>query len=199
MTDILKNLKPAKRYAKALMELSSGENSAEICKNLEFILNIINENPEFCAFLNNPVIKKDDKTAVLSEIFSKISDDTKALQTNDKTQDANTQTLNFLNLLIENNRINILPDVIKCLQDDINESKNAIKAGITSVIELNDEEKNRLLEKLRQKTNMEILPDFSIDKDILGGIIIKINDTVIDLSVKKRIENLKTLKDKYER
>ena len=102
-------------------------------------------------------------------------------------------------MLIENNRFIILPEIVKCLQDDINESKNALRASITSVIELSENEKFALLDKLKQKTGKEILPEFSIDKNILGGIVIKINDTVIDLSVKKRIENLKTLKDRYER
>jgi len=180
----IKNLKPAKRYAKALMELAVGIDNVNIYQDLEFILNTVNENIELDAFLNNPVVKKSDKTAVLSEIFS------------NKIQNC---VLNFLSLLVENNRLNILSDVVKCLQDNINESKNAIKADITSVMELDENQKNAILSKLKQKINMEILPDFKINKDILGGIIIKINDTVIDLSLKKKIENLKNLKDKYER
>ncbi len=188
---ILKNLKPAKRYALALMETAESFDVQEIYDVMQFILNTINQNEELYTFLNSPVIKKEDKTAVLSEIFSKI-----CMQTKTPLQNC---VLNFLNLLIENNRFIILPEIVKCLQDDINESKNALRASITSVIELSENEKFALLDKLKQKTGKEILPEFSIDKNILGGIVIKINDTVIDLSVKKRIENLKTLKDRYER
>ena len=53
------------------------------------------------------------------------------------------------------------------------------------------EQKKKLVENLQNKIKAEITPEFRLDEAILGGLVIKINDTVIDLSIKKKIENLK--------
>lgn len=100
-------------------------------------------------------------------------------------------TVNFLSLLAENNRLNILDDILFSFKDDINKLQNIVPAVITSVIELDLEQKKKLVEKLQNKIKAEITPEFRLDKAILGGLVIKINDTVIDLSIKKKIENLK--------
>ena len=91
----------------------------------------------------------------------------------------------------ENNRLNILDDILFSFKDDINKLQNIVPAVITSVIELDLEQKKKLVENLQNKIKAEITPEFRLDEAILGGLVIKINDTVIDLSIKKKIENLK--------
>ena len=99
--------------------------------------------------------------------------------------------LNFLFLLVENNRVSILNDVLLCFKQDIDKVQNVLRADIFSAVELNSDEREALISKLKIKAKMEVLADFRVDETLLGGIVIKINDTVIDLSLKKRLKNLK--------
>ena len=183
---VYKNLKPAKMYSKALVELiqdcfKNDGNKFKECANkasgeLEFIVKTIQGNSELQNFILNPVISKGDKKDVLNEIFK---------------DSVSERILNFVILLCDNNRLDILSDILSSFKDDINKLQNILPVEITSVIELNAGQKKELIEKLQNKIRAEITPEFRIDETILGGLIIKINDTVVDLSIKKRIENLK--------
>ncbi len=171
-----KNLKPAKRYAKALLELSHSELPADkIYQDIKFSADTIMQNAELQSFLANPVVSKEDKKDVLQKIF------------NGKIDAA---VLNFLFLLNENSRLEILDDICLSFKELLDEEKNILNVFVTSAIELNEGQKSALKTKLENKFNKAINPEYAINADILGGLILKINDTVIDLSIKKRIENL---------
>jgi len=173
----IKNLKPAKRYAEALIESSNGNLSIDkIYEDLSLILNTVNENEDLKNFLNFPPVSKADKKDVLSKIFS------------DKVD---KPILNFLFLLNENSRLNILDDIFYVFKEFSDDKKNIQKAFITSAYPLNEAQKEKLIIKLQEKTGKIIEPEFGLEGGLIGGFIIKINDTVIDLSLKKRIENLK--------
>ena len=186
MTALFKNLKPAKRYSKALLELlqdsavKDGADFKEASKKMydefEFVVKTVRENSELQNFILNPVVSYGDKKDVMSQIF---------------TGKVSSLTVNFLSLLAENNRLNILDDILFSFKDDINKLQNIVPAVITSVIELDLEQKKKLVENLQNKIKAEITPEFRLDEAILGGLVIKINDSVIDLSIKKKIENLK--------
>jgi len=180
-----KNLKPARRYSKALIELVqanegfNAEYGLKLKEELEFAAKTLNENAEFKNFIQNPVISKADKKDVLNKIFGgRVSE----------------HILHFLFLLTENNRINMLQDIVLSFSEDTDKLQNIVRAKVASAVELNDVQKNALLEKLQAKARVKIVPEYETDEAVLGGIIIKINDTVIDLSIKKKIENLKYLK-----
>lgn len=182
MVNVLhKNLKPAKRYSKALMEMLSDrkndtEFAAKFQEEFEFVVKTVEENLELKNFISNPVISCGDKKDVLGQIFK---------------GNVSAEILNFLFLLSENSRLDILPDILASFREEIDKLQNILRAKVTSAIELDDAQKSALTEKLRSKTGADIEPEYNIDSSILGGIIIKIKDTVIDLSIKKKIENLK--------
>ena len=64
-------------------------------------------------------------------------------------------------------------------------------AKVTSATELTEEEKNALYEKLKKMSQKEIVIDYHLDKDILGGMIIEMDGKVIDASVKSRLKEVK--------
>ncbi len=177
-----KNLKPAKRYSKALIELVSAradfniEFALKLQEELNFVVKTVEENLELKNFILNPVISKADKKDVLKEVFK---------------ESLSSDMLNFFFLLTENSRLDILPEILASFKEDIDTLQNIVRARVTSAIELDNAQKEALGEKLKTKTGVRVEPEYVIDNSILGGIIIKIKDTVIDLSIKKRIENLK--------
>lgn len=168
-----KNLKPAKRYASALLAL---ENFDTIKDDLAVVCSLIFENKEFTGFFEHPVISIPDKKDTLKEIFEgKI----------------NPEVLNLLYVLLDNNRFNILPSIYQVCIKEFQKRQNIIKATVTSVIELSVRQKEQLNDKLNKKLNKEVILDFNFDKKIIAGLVIKIEDNVIDLSLKSKFDKLK--------
>lgn len=171
----IKNLKTAKRYAQALLETSK-DNIDEINQNMDEIYNLINENSDFKMFFSHPEVSLKDKKEILEEIFlNKI----------------NKNTLNFLNVLLDENRFNIFNTIYDVFKKDTQILKNQQTVTVTSAVDLNEDEKERIKQKLFEKTNKEIILTCETNEDILGGLVIKINDKVIDLSLKTKFDNLK--------
>ena len=72
-----------------------------------------------------------------------------------------------------------------------NKLKNIVKPSIISAIELSEEQKSRIVEKLKTKLNKEIEPEYTVNADIIGGLIVEIEDRTIDCSIKSKFENMK--------
>lgn len=173
---VLKNIKPAKRYSKALIEASKESGDLDVVKNeLEDVVNTLKNNPDLKEFINSPVVSKTDKIEVIKEIF----------------ENKNTHIMNFLYTLIESNRFLLINEIYENYKNELNKINNILNVSITSVIELDNDLKSKLTAKLEEKINKKIVPHFYQNDEIIGGLIIKIEDTVIDLSVKSKIENLK--------
>lgn len=171
-----KNLKTAKRYAKALIELQSEElNLDKIFQDITFASDTISSNLELKNFVSAPSISKQDKKDVIEKIFKDRID---------------ARILNFLFLLNENLRLEILEDICFSFKEFFDEKRNIVNASVICAIEPDNEQKEVLRAKLQDKLQKTVNLEFMLDSSIIGGLIIKINDTVIDLSLKKRIENL---------
>ena len=173
----IKHLKAARKYAGALFQ-TAFENfkSEKIYNEIVFVTETINTNPQLKDVLENPAVMLSDKQDIISKIFS---------------VHVEKITLDFLLLLLENSRINCLNSILEHLTGLMNKIKNIIRPVIISAAELNDEQKKRIISKLEDKLDKKVLPDYLIDTDIIGGIIIKIDDKTIDCSIKGRFDNMK--------
>lgn len=169
----LKNVKPAKRYAQALFETMQDKNFDEILFEFEKVVEIINNNEDFKSFLSNPVISNDDKKKTAEECFQNFSSEVK----------------NFLFILIDEKRINCLDEIKAFLKDKINDKNNLVNANITLAFDVNDEIKNQIIQRLKNKLQKDVNANFVVNPNIIGGLKIQVKDTVIDLSINKRLEN----------
>lgn len=98
---------------------------------------------------------------------------------------------NFLKLLKKKNDIKLLKKIFKNLKT-INEEKNQFKTvKIKSAFELNQNFQKQLTENLEKKLKREVRLEITIDKNILGGIIIQIDDKIYDGSLKNKIKKLR--------
>lgn len=171
----IKNLKIAKRYANALIE-SSKNSIDETLSALKEVNDVFNSNEEFKMFFKHPSVSLKDKKDTIYEIFS---------------SKINQTTLDFLNVLLDENRFCVLNTIYKVFQKEVQNLKNQQDVVVSSVIELSDEQKEKIIQKLSAKLNKEIILTCALQEDILGGLIIKINDKVIDLSLKTKFDSLR--------
>ena len=173
----IKNLKAAKKYSNALFQSAMDLNIIDrVYNDIIFIAETIDTNEQLKNVLLNPVVSVSDKKDIVQKLFSihieKI-------------------TLNFMYLLIENNRLECLNEIINCYNQLSNNFNNVITPVIISAIELNEEQKNRIISKLEGKTNKRVIPEYVLKSEIIGGIIIEMGDKTIDLSIKTKFENMR--------
>lgn len=170
-----KNETIAKRYSRALIE-SAGSEVDAIRNDLGLINETINSSSDLKNVILNPTFNEEKVEEIIGDIFSsKISE----------------KTLNFLKMLIKAHRMDIFEDITYWYCEFDDELKNKLKVSVTSAIDLNDETKERLKHKLEAKFKKTILLNYAVDESIIGGLIIKANDKIIDGSIKSKYERLK--------
>ncbi|OQY09575.1 MAG: ATP synthase F1 subunit delta [Fusobacteriia bacterium 4572_132] len=166
------------RYAKALYEIAEEkENVMELYKDLKAVLDVYTENEEFSNFINHPELTKNDRKKMLFRTFK---------------ENVNEESLMFLNYLIDKERLIYLDSISKEYLKIYYTKNNIIEVDATFSIEPNEGQKSRLKEKLKKMTSKEINLNVEIDKTILGGGILKIGDKIIDGSLKRQFEMLRT-------
>lgn len=171
-----KNETIAKRYSRALIE-SVGDEVDVVRNDLGLINETIKLSSDLRNVILNPTFNEEKVEEIIVEIFaSKISD----------------KTLNFLKMLIKVRRMDVFEDIVYWYCEFDDELKNKLKISIISAIVLNDETKDRLKQKLADKFKKTILLNYTIDESIIGGLIIKTSDKIIDGSIKSRYERLKS-------
>lgn len=173
----VKNIKAAKRYSSAIFKSAVDFDVLDkVYNDLLFAKETINLNPQLKEFLLNPVISKLDKKDVLTKLFS---------QHIDKT------TKDFLFVLTDNGRLDILTEVLNQFVRKYNDKNNIVKPQIISAVDLDEKQKSKLIEKLEKKLQKRVIPEYLVDKDIMGGLIVEIDDKTIDCSLKTKFYNMK--------
>ena len=169
----------AKRWTKALMELAlenDGISKEDILDDLKEINFIISESKDLSEVFANPSISQEEKQVVLEKIFK-----TRLMPI----------VYDFLITLNSKNRLGIIDAIVEEFRKELEEFKNIKRVEITSAIELDEGKKNYIKEQLAQKLQKEIYPTWNVDSGIIGGLVFNIDETVIDNSIKHRLENLK--------
>jgi len=165
-----------KRYAEAFMGYTQEVTVGRVIQDLRNLKrNILEKNPEFLAFLSSFEITSVEKCDFLEKVIG---------------EDFLLQTKQFLRLLLEKKRIDKLPDIIDFLTLKYlhpGQKKVLLKTSYFLNDELIEEIENCLEEKFHQKFKFYI----NLDASLLGGIQVIIGNTVIDGSVKRRLEDLR--------
>lgn len=171
------NSKAARRYSIALYDAASEKGQLDALTN-DFVksLELINTNKDLELFFESPVVSRMKKTAVVKDIFGgKVSD----------------LTMTFLNLLISRGRESLTKDIFEDFINLKKEKEGIVDVTVKTSVGLSDDEKKNMKEKIESFTKKKSNMNFEIDKDIIGGFVAKINDTVLDASLKRQLEKLK--------
>lgn len=170
------NRKAARRYTKALYSTALQAKKLEVVeRDLSDIKKSVINSRELFLFLNSPIIESGRKLEIFKNIFKNKIDDL---------------TLKFLEIIFGNKRENILIDIADDFVDLLNIERKIIPAEIKTFFELKDKEKDIITDKLKTYTGKEIKATFKVDKNIKGGFVAKIKDTIIDASIKRQLELL---------
>ena len=163
-----------RRYSKAIFDIAEEKNQVkEIYELLNSAMVLYRTDKEFKNFIRNPLISNEEKKLVLNEIFGK----------------DNRDNLNILLYILDKGRINCIKYIVAEYLKIYYRKNRILDVRAAFTKELTDEQKKKLIDKLSQKTGKEINLEIKIDKDILGGGIIKIGDKIIDGSIRRELDN----------
>ena len=172
----MKGYKVASRYAQSLLELSQEKKVVDaVLADMNAFIEVANENSDFTAFLNSPVIKADKKQAVINKVFSSFQEVSKK----------------FVQLLTKNRREMLLPLIAEEFIAKVKEVRGIIPVTLTSAKKLDDSVKKAILDKLNKAVKGDIELNEKVDEELIGGFVVRMGDTRIDASVSHQLSELK--------
>ena len=170
----------AKRYSQALFEIAEEEKNYEkYFEDLGKFSAVLEKNENLREFLFNPVFERDDKKAVIGEVLQRISLD--------------EISVNFLKLLVDKGRINILEDVVNAYQQLMDQALNKVRVNVKTAFPLSDDLVAKIKMIMEGLTKKQVEMVVEEDLTLLGGIVVKIGDTLYDGSVKAQLAKIKEL------
>lgn len=167
----------AGRYAEALIDISLEEKTADQTKNELARFADIVEGSDLKDLFANQSFSLDEKLGILKDITSKLK--------------LSRILVNFLSLLMENKRIDLLKDINGAFQDILDEKMGRVRAEVTLPMKLQKSEVESIRTGLEATTGKKVVVDVLIDPDIIGGVVAKVGSTIYDGSLKAQLNNLK--------
>ncbi len=182
----MKNLAIARRYAKALLIIGKGDGNAEKYREeLDGVTQLFTGDKLLEQTIGNPLYAAAARQKVLKSVIEKMG--------------LSNVMRSFVFLLFDKGRfsfLNHINDFYQKLADDL---KGVARASLTSATELSAETVEKIRLSLSKKTGKQIILDVHQDSDLIGGIVTKIGDLVLDGSIKTQLLNMKESLKRGER
>ena len=174
----MKGRAAARRYAKALMELAKRDDQvADVAEQLQQHLSLLRSNADLQLLLNNPGIDAKVKAELLTAVL-------------DRTQPS-PLLRNFLLLLLEKERLNQFDVVCEHYERLANEELRRVVAQVTTAIELAAEQREAVTHKIADMTHKNVILEAHVDPGILGGLVVRVNNVVLDGSLRGQLTQLR--------
>lgn len=167
----------SKTYGDALFELAVEENRTDsLMEEILMLQTVLKENKDFEKILEHPEISKQNKLQVIEDVFK------------GKISDALT---GFLRIVVTKGRYKDLPDIFAYFIARVKEYRKIGVAQVTSAISLSDVQKQKIEKKLLDSTQYETMEiEYKVDESLIGGLLIRIGDRVVDSTIRHRLNSL---------
>ena len=168
----------ARRYAKAVFTVGTENGKFEAYnESLQAVAKLYENNPDVVDALTNPLYPMEIREKVMGGIV--------------KSMDVDSVMSNFLNLLVEKKRVEILPEIAEGFNAMVDDAKNVSHGTVVSAIELSAELQAKIQSTLEKLTGKTVELTTSVDPTIIGGMVAKVGDLVLDGSIKTQLAGLK--------
>ena len=174
----MKNLVIARRYAKALLLIGKEDGNTETYRDeLSGISELVEKEPALEKAINNPLYNAEGRKKVLESVIEKLG--------------LSAVMKSFLTLLFEKGRFINLSSISDSYQKMADELKGVSRASLVSATALSSETVEKIRSTLSEKTGKDIILDVEQDPGLIGGIVTRIGDLVLDGSIKTQLLNMR--------
>lgn len=163
-------------YARSLFEVAKeADNLDEIREQLGEFAEALAESHELQVFFFSPYFSTQEKEEGLDRAL----------------EGADAMFENFLKLLIENHRMPVLFRVRRAFEDLWREENQLLPVQVTSAVELDDGTVQEIGDRIAEQTGRKIDLSAEVEPDILGGIVVRVGNSILDASIRNRLEQLR--------
>jgi F-type H+-transporting ATPase subunit delta len=168
--------KIAQVYARALFEVARQHGKLdEIREQLAQFADALNEHRELAVFFFSPYFSQKEKQEALGRVL----------------EGADPIFMNFLNLLIEKHRMPVIFRIRDAYERMWEEENRTLPVEITSAIELDQGTVEKIAKQIGERTGRKVKLATRVDPEILGGLVVRVGNAILDASIRNRLEQLR--------
>jgi F-type H+-transporting ATPase subunit delta len=163
-------------YARSLFEVAREQEKLDVVREqLGQVADAVSENRSLMTFFFSPYFSTEEKKDGLHKAVT----------------DGDPTVVNFLELLVEKHRMTELFRIRRAFDALWEEENKLLPVEITSAVELDDSVVKNIGDKIAEQTGREVQLSAKVDSDVLGGLVVRVGNTVLDASVQRRLERLR--------
>ena len=168
----------ALQYANALADVALAQGAVEPLETqLTALAALYGEAADLRNFLASPAVTREAKHGVIEKIAARMG--------------VGKVVRNFLFVLADHQRTQILPEVIAAFQEVVRQRQGIAQAEISSAVELSPAQKAEFAKTLERLTGKKVEPSYSLDPALLGGAVVRIGSTIYDGSLRNQLNTLR--------
>ena len=167
----------ASRYAKALIDVLFPHKAESGGEQLQRFSSLLSEQPDARRVFENPAISADRRKMLLKEVGDAFAFD--------------PAIRNFLNLLVERNRIDLIDEIAVVYQKILDEKLGIVRARVTSAFPLDSAQQRELAAKLQAATGRVVRMELSSDPLLIGGVVAEVGSTIYDGSIRQQLRSFR--------
>ncbi|NVM57399.1 MAG: F0F1 ATP synthase subunit delta [Desulfobacterales bacterium] len=172
------SLRIARRYAKALLTIGKEDGQAEAYrKELADFIQFLEEQEDLEQAISNPLYDAESRKKVLQAVVERLG--------------LSRVMMSFLFLVFDKGRIQYLKDIYAFYEKLTDELANIVRADLVSAVDLTEETVAKIQAALSKKTGKEVKLETKVDPSLIGGVVTKIGDLVLDGSIRTQLVSLK--------
>jgi F-type H+-transporting ATPase subunit delta len=166
----------ARVYARSLFEVATEQDKLDVVREqLGEFADALNDSRELQTFLFSPYFSTEEKKDGLARAVT----------------DADDTVANFLSLLLENHRMPVIFRVRREYDRLWEDANQLLPVEITSAVELDPSVAERIGDEIGRQTGRTVRLTSTVDPDVIGGIVVRVGNSILDASIRTRLENLR--------
>ena len=168
----------ARVYAGAFLEAAKNTVGAEagLEEGQSFVDDVLSKNANFEKLLVSPMVNKDDKLKLIDRVVAGRGSDFIA---------------NFLRVLARHDRLNLLPGILQAARVQIERQAGRKRVSVRTAKPLSNESRQAIIDRLRTALAIEPILEAETDPSLIGGMVIRVDDTIYDSSLRTRLKQLR--------
>jgi ATP synthase F1 delta subunit len=165
-------------FAEALYEAALAADRLDaVHRDLAAVRSAVEESPDLARFLRNPAFPAESKRRVLESLTAR----------------GEQLVSNFLNVLLAHGRLDLLVDAAEAFADRYRREQRELAVSLTTAVPIDDAQADSLRQQLESATGQTVTIRRTVDPSIVGGVVLRVRDLLVDASVRRRLEGLRLL------
>lgn len=177
MSHSLEQVKIAKRYVKALFSAVTKESDIKnIAKDMADLRAMVMASVDLQSFIKSPLLSKSDQISGVDALATKAK--------------FSSIVTNFLKVLCDNRRLNCLPVVIEQIEAHLTAQAGTIPVAVATARPLSAADQKKIQAQIKESLGRDIIMQAYVDETLIGGMVLQVESTLIDGSIKTKLDKL---------